>query len=491
MNREMNLVFFQSVRISHYQRAGKLLLFVLITCMAVSAVDKPRNGLRRLIHTDVKDSELPVPKNSMPFNKDTFYYGDKSEVIIPLQNRKKDNEIRYASFGSSVTWGAALDDRENEAYAWRLSKFDKERAKNYGLRATGPNYPASCISTMIGEEVFDVIVLEYFCRGPEGLMTFASRIRERFPNAVIIMIKLWSPFQLRDYSKNINVGDFAFDVGFQNDYIHDPNFREAILAYGADKFKYQYADPEDELTNLFFTVAKKIGAHVVYMPLSDKADGLGGWLELGDKLLANDSFHLSSKGHEDIANQINSIVDRVGTPKDTVLGKFNGIDHCYNWFESGVIGEGLEYSANGIIDKMKNTEKYVLSFYNENVNQEGIVQGSGWIKISNLSESKMDFFLGYMTTGPSPSKYPRVQVVRSSKFGSKYILEPESLGWGDKHVHIARIEYIGELNPGAKDEIITFKPLEETEYPFRLVAVIITPTNGNKGEQFSGIGGGN
>ena len=69
---------------------------------------------------------------------------------------------------------------------------------NYGLRATGPNYPAACISSMIGEQAFDVIVLEYFLRGPEGLMTFALRLRERFPNAIIIMTKLWGPYQFRD-----------------------------------------------------------------------------------------------------------------------------------------------------------------------------------------------------------------------------------------------------------------------------------------------------
>ena len=466
----------------------KIARILLITAAVVSLSFTPMNVDRRLM--DVPENLLPKQWMS---SKDTNghdedYTNNKDtlveKVVSVEKHNKQENEIRYASFGSSVTWGAALEDRENEAYAWRLSNFDRERAKNYGIRATGPNYPAACISTMIGEEVFDVIVLEYFCRGPEGLMTLATRIRERFPNAIIIMIKLWSPFQLRDDSVNKNVADFAFDNGFKLDFIHDPKFKEVILSYGADKFKYQYRDPENDLTHLFHTVAKKIGAHVVKMPFSNVADGSNGWLELGDKLLGNDSFHLSAEGHENLANQIKAVVRKVGVPKDTLIGKFHGIDHCHNWIESGVIGKGLEYSSNGVLAKMENTEKYVLSFYSD----DGEKESSGWIKVSNPSDTEMDLFLAYMTTGPAPSKYPRVEVVRLKK---TYVLEPDALGWGDKHVHIARIEHIGKLDPGVKHEMVKFHPLDEAEYPFRLVAAVITPKNENNNESFAGIGNGN
>ena len=463
----------------------------LISAAVVSLILTPMNGGRRLM--DVPENLLRTKLITSKDVKghDEEYIDSKAKTVgevVPLEKgNKKEDEIRYASFGSSVTWGAALEDRENEAYAWRLSNFDRKKAKNYGIRATGPNYPAACISTMIGEEVFDVIVLEYFCRGPEGLMTLATRIRERFPNAIIIMIKLWSPFQLRDDSVNKNVADFAFDNGFKRDFIHDPKFKEVILSYGADKFKYQYRDPENELTHLFKTVAEKIGAHVVNMPFSKEADGPNGWLELGDKLLGNDSFHLSAKGHEDLAKQIKAVVHKIGVPKDAVIGKFHGIDHCHNWIESGVIGKGLKYSSNGRLYKMKNTEKYVLSFFSDDEKKES----SGWIKVSNPSDTEMDLFLAYMTTGPAPSKYPRVEVVRTSNFKKKYVLDPDALGWGDKHVHIARIEHIGKLDAGVKHEMVTFRPLDEAEYPFRLVAAVITPINENNDEAFAGIGNGN
>ncbi len=69
--------------------------------------------------------------------------GNHQEVIIPLDERKPESEIRYAAFGSSSTWGASLRDREHSAYVWRLSNFDQERGKNFGIRAGGPSYPAS------------------------------------------------------------------------------------------------------------------------------------------------------------------------------------------------------------------------------------------------------------------------------------------------------------------------------------------------------------
>merc|ERR1712127_458341 len=92
-----------------------------------------------------------------------------------------------------------------------------------------------------------------------------------------------------------------------------------------------------------------------------------------------------------------------------------------------------------------------------------------------------------MTTGPPPSKYPKVSVTRADP-AMTYTLEPDAVGWGDKNVHIARLEHIGTLAPGAKNEVIHFRPLEKTEWPLRLVSLAITPENNNNKEKFAGYG---
>ena len=52
-----------------------------------------------------------------------------AEKIIPLEDRKDDSEIRYAAFGSSCSLGTGLENREEEAYVWKLSNSDQERGK--------------------------------------------------------------------------------------------------------------------------------------------------------------------------------------------------------------------------------------------------------------------------------------------------------------------------------------------------------------------------
>ena len=67
----------------------------------------------------------------------------RPEIIIPASERKPLSEIRYAAFGSSSTWGASLENREEECYIWRLSDLDQERGKNLAIRSNGPDYPSS------------------------------------------------------------------------------------------------------------------------------------------------------------------------------------------------------------------------------------------------------------------------------------------------------------------------------------------------------------
>lgn len=409
--------------------------------------------------------------------------------IIPESERMPWEDIRYASFGSSVTYGVGLGNRDTEQYSRKLSP---QHGHNFGLRATGPNYPASCIYSMIGDNEYDVIILEYFMRGPEGLRSFALRIRERFPNAIIFMTKLWGPYHYLHKGTRMSLTEWAFSQGFDKGYIHDPNFAQAFAEYnGEEKFYDYYGDPHSRQSMYHAAVAKEIGAHVIRMAHNDYAFGDVGWIQQGHHLLAHDSFHLSERGHENLAGQMRDIIDQIGVPKNRVLGQFRGKDFCHNWFESGTIDDDsmMEVSPNGAIRQMPNTNKFVLSFQSDPWHNE---LGNGWIKISNPSSDIMDLFVAYMTTGPAPSKYPTVLVPRQNRDGDTFTLDPNAIGFpADMNVHIARFAHLGRIYPNIIDEYINFQPTETTERPFSLLAIIITPINDNNPEEtFNGLGGG-
>lgn len=213
-------------------------------------------------------------------------------------------------------------------------------------------------------------------------------------------------------------------------------------------------------------VASEVGAYIVSMPFNEKADGPDGWLDIADHFLGNDSFHMSDKGHFWIYTQVKAIVDRVGVPKNPRVGEFSMIDQCYNWLLTGTLDESVEYSSSGSIVKMPRTEKYSLEFKDEG-------RDKNWILLENKSNEVMNIALGYMTTGPPPSKYPAVEAKRSD--GERFVLDPNSSdAYGDKEVHISKSVDLGTIAPLSTLRIF-FNPEEESEWPFRLVQIMVTP----------------
>ena len=269
-------------------------------------------------HHHLGSSKNVYPMKTDLFDDEVTHYLFRPESIIPEEERKPDSEIRYAAFGSSVTWGSSLDNREREAYIWRLSESDQDRGTNYAIRATGPNYVAACLSSMIGEEEYDVIILEYYMHAQEGLLTLAKRVRERFPEAIIIMTRFWGPYMILNHNTDQNLVSWAHDKGFDESFIHNDSFHKLYLREaGEDFWMWSGSKNQREAQE---AAAREAGAYLVKMPFNENADGPGGWLDIGDKLLAPDSFHLSAFGHEDLAVRIKEIVDRVGVRKNRRIG---------------------------------------------------------------------------------------------------------------------------------------------------------------------------
>ena len=73
----------------------------------------------------------------------------------------------------------------------------------------------------------------------------------------------------------------------------------------------------------------------------------------------------------------------------------------------------------------------------------------------------------------------------------KFFLRPEApSNYGDKPVHVSHLSSIGTIAPLAHRQI-HFNSLDDgSEWPFRLVQVMITPSNENESESFKTVGGG-
>ena len=107
-------------------------------------------------------------------------YGSRS-LADPSDESFELHSLNWASFGSSHTWGANLDDR-NMAYPFLLSP----NVKNLAIRAHDLTYPSLCISSMIGDEILDVVTIEggWSSGGPGNHL--AKRLRQRSPDLIIV-----------------------------------------------------------------------------------------------------------------------------------------------------------------------------------------------------------------------------------------------------------------------------------------------------------------
>lgn len=411
------------------------------------------------------------------------WYSPFPETIIPSSERKPDDQIRYAAFGTSHTWGATLSDRHTQTYVKKLSSNENpDHSTNFGIRSSGPNYPAACTHSMMGDEEYDVIIMEYNQGVDSSLMDLAKRLRERFPDAILLIARFWNPTMLENrYHENLRQIAhrdrlFSFNGGF----IHDDKFKNKFMEKkDSNDWRWTFQTIYKEFLEVQESVARETGSYIVEMAGwgAEDAYGENGYLEIGDKMLGSDSFHLSEAGHEDFANRVKVLVHRVGVPKKPAIRQFTSIDFCLNWFHDGFIGKGLKYSDNAVIRQMPNTEKYVMEFDGDE---------PGWIEMTNPSDENMYMFAAYMTTGPSPSKYPKTEAYRKDNgaITNRKIISP--LAFVERNpkanVHISALSKLGLVRPHQTARVY-FKSLEETEWPFRIVQAILTQraTFGSKG----------
>jgi len=199
----------------------------------------------------------------------------------------------------------------------------------------------------------------------------------------------------------------------------------------------------------------------------DTLGGPTGMLEMGHKMLADDSYHLSAAGHDEIYKFVKDIVDRVGVPKERTLGDFSFEDNCFSWMESGEIGEGISYAPNVKLDKMPNTQKYVLEFPPEVTEED-----QNWIEVENKSNKTMELSITYMVQSPD-SNYPEVEAITSN--GDLYTLSTDTpQHYEGKRVHISKLARLGYIQPNDKAHI-QFKPKEKTAWNFRIIQVLVVP----------------
>lgn len=400
----------------------------------------------------------------------------------------KYKNIRIAAFGTSDTYGAGIHLPHQERTLLTYPHLLSPKAKNYAIRASSPNYPRACVQSMIENSfdrkysdsiVFDVIVLDYFIRGHTGLIPLVQRLRERYPDAVIIILREWNPLMhvyrdTVDPSTGVTKSIHAYEWVKQTkiDLYDKEKLKQAVVNDDPTaRWKWVQIKDDDKIA-VQEEAARRFDAYILPMERPARAQDFIDYIHL----FSEDYHHKSIEGHAEVAERIHTLArDFMGafTPSKR-LGQWSFKDNCVSWFQSGDT-TGVQFSSDSIeLEEFSNKggPKYALSF----------TQGTGTVTVTNPSNHPMDLYLTYMSMGPGSSNYPNTEVEiiprdtsneQDQQSPTKILLDSKApRDWNHINVHVQKMIEIGTIAPG--ETTLRFNALDKTMWPFRLVAAIIT-----------------
>jgi len=428
-----------------------LAIVLLISVKLFSRLDESSiSPIRRNLKT--KDSELK------------FHIISTLQKLTPLRAQSKarnlssgeSTELRYVTFGTSVTYGSMMKN-QSKAYPFQLSS----NAVNLAMRASDSSYPSMCTQTMLHDSIYDVIIVEYDRRRFESLAVFAHRLRHRFPDATIVLTKMWNLMDVivrpKGGGKVEKLREWLIKSGkpFMSQEALDFVLNSDVTLHFYDRLN----ERDKTMEKIAETTDSKIYSWDIQGDIKDL---------LRDRFpLFVDLVHPNDEGHSVIARDIQKIISETQPKHSDRVGTWGDGDFCSSWFQSGAIdinhhnSIALRSPSTPLTKFDEKNEKYALEFHKE----EAAVQ------IENPFDGPRKIYLTYMASYPE-RLYPKVSVYIAGQPESSAVIIDPVAGY-DFPVHVQDTKNIGVIGPGKN--VIKFKTLEpDTEAPFRLVGFAIT-----------------
>ena len=439
---------------NHVSTTRKVLFcFTVLIYLQTTAVSSQFRGPSH--NTLRKDRDLSNPLLSLPDPKSVLQKipiepRAVGEWKYPFNPDTLPRPLHILAFGASVTWGASLDDRF-QAFPWLLvgGGPNIDYVDNLSMRASGADYPSLCLESMIPDaqhKNYDLILLEFNINGSNGFHLLMKRLRDRYPEAIIVMVHLWSLSQLvREEETNMRPNKLGL-----NPEIHWVWLEE-------EKYHFSQSCVREFCDSAVMEQLVHQAQGYVYklpIPTTPKIAIDSGWF-------ANDWHHLSESGHIVVANGILEILSKHQPDlfKSKRLGSFGLGDQCYSWFMDGNITVNYAGAELKLLGPTENSEKWVLEFNEFN---------GGRISFQSKFSFPVPIGISYMSK-QEDSNYSIVNVSVNNDPPVK--IDPNYNLAYRPFVHISVLSQIGWANPG--HNAITVQILESRGHPFRIVGIYL------------------
>jgi len=358
------------------------------------------------------------------------------------------------------------------------------------MKDGGGVLPAACTQSIVGEEVYDVVTIEFSDTFDESYLVLSQRLRQRFPEASIVFVQLWNPSQLAfTYSSGAEkVNQTSIDLlTWKRDDVplHSSELTMSVLESGPENWAFvQHDESEARLGEAM----EQVGAGLVALPTPTSTDfsfpqNLHSFLTFFNE---DDPGTLSAEGHLVIAKGLQRIIDASAIlSKDREVrdrtGSWGSGDVCNLWYFNGQYEElkstgrrlGFSHSSTN-----PGEHKHALEFRRHDTD--------GHVIVSNPFPEHRLLHLTYMTASDEEDKkvYPRTRIRLNGR--PSVVVDPyhvdedqESVDRSDAednvtsfdYHHLTRTSVVGMIPPG--ETTVNLDPLEKSQLHFRLVGASI------------------
>jgi hypothetical protein len=386
--------------------------------------------------------------------------------------------LRIAAFGSANMWGAGLENRF-DALPYLLS----DEVDNFAMFSAGPNYPAVCTQTMLGDDkVYDVIFLEYWLKASQGLPDLARRLRRRFPNALLFFVKLWTPLHARRKESEGSVDEVTFEEWRKTRFPYE-NYQVNDIVKALEEDQGYWYFPDHPEADLIINDARieVDGYNIRILKKDSGKETLTFYLHFFNTINA----HLSPMGHDFLATMAKKTIQNKldGISGDALvekaeMGDWGKGDSCHVWFTTGAY-------------KSEVSPELVMTQYDTLMGKFALeVTAPGWLKVINPFEDERTLYMSFLANveGYYPEATVSLGIPSAADGGSTPpqrlvpVIPPSELSvvvsfdntTAVKSVDTPRTLAIGKIPPGETQVFITPEGTTVGDHYFRIVGVSLT-----------------
>lgn len=245
---------------------------------------------------------------------------------------------------------------------------------------------------------YHVILLDFVRFAKQGLLVLAKRLRQRYPQAIILLLQRWTPQHIVDNGNNnstVTASEWAqanhIAIGSES-FLEEWNKTNATL--------WSFAGLQNRVV---LDTASAVEGHILQFPPDHGSNAKTALAESAPFFQPHPPHGLTQRGHQALTKLIRHKVHDTLPPVTThhpndnaqAMGTWGSGDDCHMWYATGQVDSSFIIGSQGVRMVTLGSQKHAMEFPNK----------GGTIGIRNPFEYPRMLYLTYLVSSPPTKVY--------------------------------------------------------------------------------------